>query len=302
MILAGACAVNGEQEDRRGRKLRMGDVVEIGDVRFRVKWDASGKLVRVGDEDDEEEEEEGGYEYGAEVDAEAATAEEVGEDELDELGEDDDELLGEFNLDMLEAEMLEDKIDTSEDDDVDGVLEGEEEKAFAMGSEQDFFEEESGDDEGGVEAARSRGTALANTRGGLELKLRWATRKDLETLARTSWAPKDLPPAIHADPSQPKWICAELAQGFGGFVGVAKVASDADIDGSQLLLSALTVAPSSRQRGVGGVLVEFAVATTTELDPDAQVCAYVPRYKNTKAKLAVKEMLAARGVDILMRQ
>ena len=71
---------------------------------------------------------------------------------------------------------------------------------------------------------------------------------------------------------------------------------------AQVMLSALTVAPSSRQRGVGGVLVEFAIATTAELKPDARVCAYVPRYKNTKAKLAVRGMLADRGVDVLSQQ
>jgi hypothetical protein len=59
----------------------------------------------------------------------------------------------------------------------------------------------------------------------------------------------------------------------------------------------LVVAPSARQRGVAGAVVDYVVATSSATAA-AELVARLPGYKNKAAKKAVQRMFEARGVRV----
>mmetsp|Transcript_61818 Transcript_61818/g.121418 ORF Transcript_61818/g.121418 Transcript_61818/m.121418 type:complete len:464 (-) Transcript_61818:121-1512(-) len=266
-------------------------------------------------------------------------------------GEDDDGLLdggGSFDdYELLDADDVEDEV-LGEDDE--GYV-------FEGGSV----------DEGGPSssspAENTRGTGVvANgvTKGGLAVTLRRCKPKDLNTVGtKLQWGESvpDLPSGgANSHQEASNWVLAELTNGFGGIVAVCrapKCATDNDeIDDEsssgggggggdissevssnsgervgEVVLSSLVVAPSARQRGVAGALVDYVIATakpgreiaagdvdgddagdinrevTEEVTPGrnggAAVFARLPSYKNKAAKKAAIEFFEARGIKIL---
>ena len=93
-----------------------------------------------------------------------------------------------------------------------------------------------------------------------------------------------------------EWVVAELTSGFGGLVAVCRAPSgDADAPG-EVLVTSLVVAPSARQRGVAGALVDFIVSTKPD---EATVFTKLPSYKNKVAKKTIVSFFEARGVEIV---
>lgn len=158
-----------------------------------------------------------------------------------------------------------------------------------------------------VTAAKTRAApgvvAKGETKGGVSLTMRRAKPSDLKKIGAMAWAPETLPSGGLNTPAEAaQWVVAELARGFGGAVAVARAGpppgSSAGSAGAAVVeLTSLAVAPSARQRGVAGAVVDYVVATSA---PAAgEVVARLPGYKNKAAKKAVKSMFDARGVRVL---
>jgi len=150
--------------------------------------------------------------------------------------------------------------------------------------------------------------ARGETKGGLSLTLRRAMPSDLKKIAGLAWASNaGLPSGSQNTPTEAgHWVLAELTRGFGGVVAVVRAGPPVDDSssgssgsvsssaGEVVEMSKMLVAPSARQRGVAGAVVDYVIATST----GAEVVARLPPYKNKAAKKAVKGMFEDRGVRI----
>jgi GNAT superfamily N-acetyltransferase len=159
----------------------------------------------------------------------------------------------------------------------------------------------------GSPAAKTRAApgvvAQGETKGGLSLTLRRAKPSDLKKIGAMAWAPvAELPSGARNTPAEAaQWVVAELARGFGGVVAVARAGPPAGAAASAnqgAELTSLVVAPSARQRGVAGAVVDYVVATSSAAAA-AELVARLPGYKNKAAKKAVQRMFEARGVRVL---
>jgi GNAT superfamily N-acetyltransferase len=207
------------------------------------------------------------------------------------------------------------------------------------------------------------------TKAGLAVTLRRATPKDLNTVGtKLSWG-NTVPslPLGSANTHQEadNWVVAELTLGFGGIVAVCRAAAattaetttittmtDVDVEldrpdggssggsdgvSGSLTISSLVVAPSARQRGVAGALVDYVVATADASSvaarlaegagqeeagpssseeegggdihaaaagsalgsaPAVSVSARLPIYKNKAAKKTIVAFFESRGIGI----
>ena len=152
--------------------------------------------------------------------------------------------------------------------------------------------------------------ARGETKGGLSLTLRRAMPSDLKKVGGLSWAAgAGLPSGSQNTPTEAgQWVLAELTRGFGGVVAVVRAgppvdsssssssssSSESDSTDGVVEMTNMVVAPSARQRGVAGAVVDYVVATSTGMD----IVARLPPYKNKAAKKAVKGMFENRGVRI----
>ena len=79
---------------------------------------------------------------------------------------------------------------------------------------------------------------------------------------------------------------------------------------NEVEISHLTVAPSSRQRGIAGALVDYVIKSVSfqgEIEGDAcdgdeakttRIWAVLPKYQNSKAKSTMEAFFTTRGVAI----
>ena len=268
--------VNGELETRRGRKLFPGDVVTIDDQDFDVAETLAVDYDAVDDPYRDEAEETGEifYDDPPSVDFNAVDSPfegeelETAEEILDEAATED------VDLDLANI----DDIDLDDEDDIAGDDEG--------------FDELEEEEEGAV--ASADGSVRVLTRTGLQITCRRASPADLASLASLTWAPPAALRDAEIDGRAESWACAILDRGFGGVVAAMKAPLPGP-DNDPVVLSSLVVAPSSRQRGVGGALVDFAMATFPE---DTKVAARVPRYKNKEATKKMRGFFTKRGIDM----
>lgn len=138
------------------------------------------------------------------------------------------------------------------------------------------------------------------TKTGLEIEIGVLTpdREDAAELGRlreAEWVPE-----LRLTSSEDAIVVtASLVRGFGGCVGVCKVCR---VGNAECQIEALAVAPSSRQRGIAGSLIDFVTSASfwEGDDPeDVQYTAKVPRYKQPTATRAVREFFTSRGVSLL---
>ena len=288
-------SVNGMVETRRGRKLRSGDVVTVFEVgSYDVERLLAGEEAAVVDPPKLAVADIAPPADGAPPSApESAFVldEELGEN-LDDYEEDVENFLDEL------ANSLED-LDEDEDED--------EDEAFMT------MEEDSADDaDASVEAAATKASkkrqmvARGTTRGGLSVVLRRAKSRDLHAVGQCDWASQcpGLPSGKdnnHVEAAE--WVVAELERGFAGIVGLVRAGQAEDGEGG-VDIRHLTVAPSSRQRGVAGALIDYVLNTAESsaapMDDATppKVRAVLPKYKNKVAKATMEAFFESRGVQI----
>ena len=286
--------VNGMVEIRRGRKLRAGDVVTVDEA---GSFDVERLLA--GEE--------------ASVVPPLFVAEETIEDKLDYRSTDDED--PEYFLDDLAMNVDLDDDGGEDYEETDDLVD----KREAIICLEDTREEESeaksgrelGDEKTEQRAKATRQIiARGETKGGIAVKLRRAKSRDLHKIGQVSWGEQctGLPKGKDNNYDEAaNWVVAELERGFGGVVGLLRAATTME---NEVEISHLTVAPSSRQRGIAGALVDYVIKSVSfqgEIEGDAcdgdeakttRIWAVLPKYQNSKAKSTMEAFFTTRGVAI----
>eukprot|EP00617_Octactis_speculum_P020228 CAMPEP_0185769026 /NCGR_PEP_ID=MMETSP1174-20130828/53320_1 /TAXON_ID=35687 /ORGANISM="Dictyocha speculum, Strain CCMP1381" /LENGTH=343 /DNA_ID=CAMNT_0028453957 /DNA_START=15 /DNA_END=1046 /DNA_ORIENTATION=+ len=267
LLAAGHVMVNGVSEVRRGRKLRDGDSVQVeelqGAVTFDVIFDGRGRVVVPVAKDT-------GATHAPTIAGKMNVPPNFHEDNLlvdgaSDTHSDEDDLLADSGRDAF------DFYDDESDDESDSM-----------------WEDPSGSSTGSSESTEG----IIHTKSGLSVRIDHASTRDVDALAAKGWAPPEL-----ISGERKGWVAATLVRGFGGVIGVCRLSEgksldDADVRTNVLEISSLAVEPQSRQRGVAGALVDFAVGSSA-----LPVVAKVPSFKNKAARTVVEELLGSRGVE-----